>query len=392
MCLNTDDVFGEPEMKKQLSYYSFPTEIYFGPGVVKQLQSHLEGYKSPLVVTDQGVVNLHWFKELLASLPSTSVVYSDIVGNPLESQVSAGVTLAKKHKVDVVIAVGGGAATDVAKAIALMQHHPGSLFDYEDGKQGALVVDQPIARLIAIPTTAGTGSEVGRSTVISDDQTHAKKVIFSPKLLPSLVLADPELTIGLPDSITAATGMDALTHLLEAYLAKGQHPICDGIALEGIRLVKQGLLPAYLAAKEGVNLTSEHLRARADMLHASMMGAIAFQKGLGVVHSCAHALSAICDLHHGLANALMLPASLRFNKQALPERFATLSHLVEEPFEEWVGQLLSDVEIPNRLSLVGVKQQQLDSLAAAALEDGCHRCNVRPVSLSDFRRLFEESF
>jgi alcohol dehydrogenase class IV len=219
--------------------FSFPTAIHFGPGVRKQVAEHLksQGLKRPLVVTDKGLAELGFFKEFVGSLSGglESAVFSGIWGNPVKSQVTAGVEAYRKHRADCIVGIGGGAALDVAKAIALMTTHTGDLFDYEDAPHGKPISNN-IPYWVAIPTTAGTGSEVGRSSVVSDEKTHIKKIIFSPYLLAKAVFADPELTVDLPAKITAATGMDALTHLVEAYLAKGYHPICDGVAIEGVRL------------------------------------------------------------------------------------------------------------------------------------------------------------
>jgi alcohol dehydrogenase class IV len=269
-----------------------------------------------------------------------------------------------------------------------MVNHPGQLFDYEDGKPDARPVDQPIPFMIAIPTTAGTGSEVGRSSVVGDDKTHAKKIIFDPKLLPPLVLADPELTFGLPPAVTAATGFDALTHCIEAYLSKGYHPICDGIALEGVRQVSRHLAKAVHNGKD--------LEARSGMLIASMMGAIAFQKGLGVTHSCAHALSTVHDTHHGLANALMVEPCMEFNLEAVPERMARLGQAagvkatddaaLASGFIKWLGALRKEVGLPSGLKAAGIK----DTAACLdiAMADPCHPSNPRAVTRADFEKLY----
>ncbi|MEO5802584.1 MAG: iron-containing alcohol dehydrogenase, partial [Verrucomicrobiota bacterium] len=311
-----------------ISTFSFPTLIYFGAGARLQLPDFLAENKAfrPLVVTDRGIAPLPMFQDFLKILSHGKLavsIFSEVFGNPTQSQVVAGVKIFKTHNADSIIGIGGGAALDVAKAIALMANHPGDLFDYEDGKPDARPIDQPIPFLVALPTTSGTGSEVGRSAVISDDTTHIKKIIFSPRLLAKAVFADPELTLDLPGKITAATGMDALTHCIEAFLAKNYHPLCDGIALEGLRLGAANL--------EKCVKTPRDIEARGAMMMTSMMGAIAFQKGLGINHSCAHALSAICDLHHGLANAVMMPYALPFNISAVPERFARMATTLELP-------------------------------------------------------------
>ena len=374
--------------------YNFPTRIRFGAGARKELANALseQDVTRPLFVTDRGIAGLDFFQGMVTDVNGaglTASVYSDVVGNPSASQVLQGVAAYRTHHADGIVLVGGGAALDVGKTIALMVHHPGEIFDYEDEKPGALPVDQPIPFIVAIPTTAGTGSEVGRATVISDDVTHVKRIIFSPRLLPPLVLSDPEVTVGLPPHVTAATGVDALSHSVEAFLSKGFHPLCDGIALEGIRLVAKNLITC---CQEPGNLD-----ARGKMLMASTMGATAFQKGLGVVHSCAHSLSAVTDMHHGLANALMLPACLRFNMQAVPERLSRMANTVgagnaPEDFLQWMEDLLHAVDITKGLSHAGVQETQFDKLVELALADGCHGCNPRPVSKEDFEALFREAF
>ena len=306
-------------------------------------------------------------------------------GNPVENDVNQGVRAFKDHEADSIVMIGGGATLDVGKAVALMAYHPGSLFDYEDGKPDALPTDQPFPFMIAIPTTAGTGSEVGRSSVISENESKAKKIIFSPKMLPNLVIADPELTLALPASITAATGVDALTHLLEAFLAKGFHPMCDGIALEGIRLVGESLV---IAVKEPSDID-----ARAKMLAASLMGAVAFQKGLGVNHSCAHALSTVYDTHHGLANALVLKACMEFNYAQVPERFERIAQALDlasgsEVFT-FISELNKAIGIPKGLSELGIEINE--RLLDVAQADICHQSNPRVVSRNDFKMLYEAS-
>src|SRR5690606_20942361 len=246
---------------------------------------------------------------------------------------------------------------------------------------------EPLPFTVAVPTTAGTGSEVGRSSVVSDDETHAKKIIFSPKMMPAMVFADPELTLGLPAHVTAATGMDALTHNVEAYLAQGYHPMADGIALEGVRLCAEWL---HVAVEDGSNL-----EARGHMLMASMMGAVAFQKGLGATHSLAHALSTVLDLHHGLANAIMIPYVMRFNNEVVPARMANLARAAgaDEPngeaFVTWLEALKTDVGMPATLDEVGVKQEHLERLADIAFADVCHPSNPRACTHQDLLDLYK---
>ncbi|NEQ51700.1 MAG: iron-containing alcohol dehydrogenase [Leptolyngbya sp. SIO3F4] len=391
-------------MVPDISTYNFPTKIRFGPGSRYELTTELSalGVQRPLIVTDRDVAKLPWFSTIESSVGDIpSATFSGLWGNPVVSQVTDGVTAYQQHNADGIVAVGGGAPMDVAKAIALMANHPGYLFDYEDDNS-TRPIDQPIPPIIAIPTTAGTGSEVGRSAVISDDATHSKKIVFDPQLLPKVVLADPELLLGLPTKITAATGMDALTHLIEAFLAKGTNPLCDGIALEGIYLVSQHLRDCVAfaqkqAAGEEIDRAA-HLRARAGMLNASMMGAIAFQKGLGVTHSCAHALSTLCDTHHGLANGIMLPAAMRFNLEAEPEKFLRMARVVDPSAQtgqaliDWIVDLSNSIGIPSSLRSIGVSTAIVGKLVGIAIDDVCHPLNPRPVTEDDFYAIYQDAF
>jgi alcohol dehydrogenase class IV len=378
-----------------ISRFSFPTLIHFGPGARKLLRAHLEeqGLRRPLVVTDKGLAALPVFKEILDLLGGGSLTagqFTGIAGNPVHSQVVAGVEAFHAHKADSIVGLGGGAGLDVAKAIALMARHPGDLFDYEDDKPGARPIDKDIPYWVAIPTTAGTGSEVGRSAVISDEQTHVKKIFFSPRLMAKAVFADPELTLGLPPAVTAATGMDALTHCIEAFLAKDYHPIADGIALEGLRLGAAALPRAYANGSD--------LAARGDMMMSSMMGAIAFQKGLGLIHSMAHALSAVSDLHHGYANGVMIDHALKFNLESSRDRFARMAMTIGlkehtgEAFLAWLRELKKQIGIPAGLSGTKVPREALATLPKLAFEDSCHSNNPCPCTEKDFRKIYEEAF
>ncbi len=378
-----------------LSRFSFPTTIHFGAGARDLIAADLQaaGVRRPLVVTDKGVSPLPWFGELVTALNEAGLVaspFDGVWGNPVKSQVTAGVEAFLAHDADAIVGVGGGAAIDVAKAIGLMATHPGDLFDYEDEMPGARPIEASLPYFVAIPTTAGTGSEVGRSAVIADDVTHVKKIIFSPELLAKAVFADPELTVGLPGPITAGTGLDALTHNIEAYLAKAYHPICDGIALEGLRLGAAHLATAV--ADPG------NLDARGAMLMSSMMGAIAFQKGLGLVHSTAHALGTIADMHHGLANGVMIDHALAHNVEAVPERFVTMAITVglADPspaaFLGWLTDLKAEVSIAAGLTAAGIDGGQAEALAEFALGDACHLNNPRACTLDDFRRVFAAAF
>jgi len=269
-----------------------------------------------------------------------------------------------------------------------MAVHDGHVLEYAWDHPKVRTIGEPLPHFVALPTTAGTGSEVGRSSVISEDDTHLKRIVFSPALLAKAVFADPELTLGLPPHVTAATGMDALTHNVESYLSPAYHPLCDGIALEGTRIASRALRTAVHEPSK--------LKARADMMMASMMGAIAFQKDLGAVHSCAHALGTVCDLHHGLANALMIEPVLRFNLKAAPDKFAELAHVVGAEsaagFVPWLAQLKHDIGIAPSLSSLGVKRAQFTRLVEVALADICHQTNPRPCTRADFERFFEEAF
>jgi hypothetical protein len=388
--------------------YNFPTRIHFGSGAVRLLPDALRelGAARPLIVTDRGLAPLPPVastRDLLAGAGLAVDVFAGIWGNPVKSQVTAGVAAFAAHRADAIVALGGGAAIDVAKAIALMIHHPGDLFDYEDDKPGARPIDQKLPVYVAIPTTAGTGSEVGRSTVISDDETHVKKIVFSPRLMAVRVFADPELTLALPAAVTAATGMDALTHLVESYLAKGFQPMCDGIAFEGVRILARSLRPAVdfarrvEAGERAVLDDARHREARAGMLNAALMGGVAFQKGLGVTHSLAHALSTVCDLHHGLVNGICLPYAMAFNTDIAGGRLAELAHAAgasaetAEGFITWLVELKAAVGIPRTLADVGVTRAHLDRLVGIAVGDGCHPNNPKPVVEADFRRLFERA-
>lgn len=378
--------------------FSFPTPITFGAGVRKQVPEHFRGLgiSTVLVVTDEMLSKLPFFTQYTDELKAAGLtmdIFNGVKGNPVKSQVMAGVeafrkcvALSPSKGETAILGIGGGAALDVAKAIALMVNHPGDIFDYEDEKPGARPFDKEIPYWIAIPTTSGTGSEVGRSTVVADDTTHVKKVIFSPRLLARAVFADPEMTSAMPPHVTAATGIDAMTHLIEAFLAKGWHPMADGIALEGLRLAAGALPRAFQNGSD--------LAARGDMLMASMMGAVAFQKGLGVVHSCAHALSAIVDMHHGLANGIMLDHALAFNAKAVPERFDRLAQAVGlgkgGEFVSWLTQLKAALKIPATLKAAGVGAEKLDALVRVAVADGCHASNPVAVSARDFREIFRQ--
>jgi alcohol dehydrogenase class IV len=370
--------------------YNFPTTIRFGAGASEELGDYLvkNGISRPLVVTDPTVRDLSFFKGIVDGLKlknSWAEVFADIHRNPVKSDVYRGTEVYDGTGRDCIIGIGGGAALDVARAIALRVNHREDLFKYDDLVGGDVYVTGEVPHFITIPTTAGTGSEVGRSAIIADDATHQKKILFSPKLLAKVVFADPLLTMELPPAITAATGMDALTHNMEAFLAKMPHPLCEGIALEGIHLVHQSL-------ERAVNRPD--LESRSNMLLASLMGAVAFQKGLGVVHSLAHPLSSLLDTHHGLANAVNLPYGMAFNSSGCEAQFGRIAktlNLQEETGAAVVNflfELNGAIGIPHRLSAIGVEKEHIETLADLAIADFAHPNNPKPVSREDFKQLY----
>ena len=377
-----------------ITRFSFPTTIHFGAGARHLAAPHLRelGLKRPLVVTDRSLAALPLIAELQADLAAAGLdaaVYGGVFGNPTGAQVMDGAAACKAHRADCVVGVGGGAALDVAKVVGLLATHPGDVMEYVWDHPGVRAITNALPYFVALPTTAGTGSEVGRSSVISEEASRVKRVIFAPAILARVVFADPELTLGVPPAVTAATGMDALTHNVESYLSPAYHPLCDGIALEGTRIAARALVTAVKQPK--------NLQARADMMMSSMMGAIAFQKDLGAVHSCAHALGTVCDLHHGLANALMIDTVLAWNHAAVPAKFDELAHAAGvagggEAFVPWLQALKSQIGIAASLSAAGVKAEQVGRLVEVATNDTCHRTNPRPCTAADFERLFQQAF
>lgn len=373
-----------------ITTFSFPTKIIFGAGALAQLPAtvHEINGKRPLLVTDKGVVTSGILELVAAQLRQARFdygVFDGVASNPIEENVVAGVASYKKENADCIIALGGGSPLDMGKAVALMSTHAWPMEQYDDKIDGWQRITANVPRVITIPTTAGTGSEVGRSTVITLKSTQRKTVIFSPHLMPRVAICDPTLTLKLPAKITAATGMDALTHCLEAYVAKGYHPLCDGVAREGLKLIGRSLV----AAVEN----GDDLAARSDMMMAASMGAVAFQKGLGVCHSLAHPLSSLSGLHHGLANAIMLPYVLAFNQTVVAARLADVAEALTGSRTRDVTQIVSDMNarigIPPRLSDVGVRREQIPALVEQAFEDACHLLNPRPVTKEDLKALYE---
>lgn len=375
---------------EKIHQFNFPTTIRFGTNVVKELPAYLKAnnIKKPLIVTDPNVAQLPFFKEIVDDLQKNNInteVFSDIHKNPVKSDVYKGVDMWDNTGRDAVIGIGGGAGLDVARAILLRINHREDLFKYDDLIGGDVYVTNDVPHFITVPTTSGTGSEVGRSAIIADDETHQKKILFSPKLMAKIVFADPVLTMNIPAPITAATGMDALTHNMEAFLAKNYHPMCDGIALQGMKLIHESLEKAT---------NKPDLESRSKMLLGSMMGAIAFQKGLGVVHSLAHPLSSLLDTHHGLANAVNIPYGMEFNIAGFEDKFRTIARTLELENEnggavvKYLFELNSRINIPHHLSDIGVKPEHIETLADLAFADFAHPNNPKPVSREDFKQLY----
>ena len=373
--------------------FSYPTTIRFGAGVSKELPDYLiaNGFNKPLLVTDPLVAGLDFFKKIKQSMEAKAIsveVFSEIHKNPVKSDVLMGGDVYKATHRDCIIGIGGGAAMDVARAIVLRVNHHLDLFDYDDLIGGDQFVTEDIPFFITVPTTSGTGSEVGRSAIISEDDTHRKRILFAPKLMAKIVFADPLLTMDLPAFVTAATGMDALTHNMEAFVSKNFHPMAGGIGLEGIYLISQSLVDA---------VNKPTLEARSKMMIASLMGAVAFQKGLGVVHSLAHPLSSLLDTHHGLANAINLPYGMRFNipgKETEFKRMALAMDLEKTSGEAVIDHLFflnQQIGLPAKLSEIGVKEEHIETLSDLALADFCHPNNPRPVSRADFKQLYLEA-
>jgi alcohol dehydrogenase class IV len=378
---------------RQKYNFNIPAPIRFGVGVISELSDYLKEnqLKNPLLVTDPMVKELDFFKKIERQLIQSGLsveVFSDVHKNPVKTDVLKGKALYQSTDRDTIIGIGGGVALDVARAIALSINHHRDLFDYDDLIGGDKYVTEPIPHFVTVPTTSGTGSEVGRSAIISEDESKKKRILFAPSLMAKMVFADPELTMGLPPFVTAATGMDALTHNIEAYLSKNWNPMCSGIALEGIKLIGESLETATL---------KPDLVSRSKMLMASMMGAIAFQKGLGIVHSLAHPLSSLLDTHHGIANAVNLPYGLIFNYEGFEDRYEQMGlmfGLNRGEGKKLIGaitDLNKKLGLPADLSALGVKKEHVDTLSALAFADFCHPNNPKPVSQADFKSIYESA-
>ncbi len=375
--------------------WSYPTQMLFGPGRSRALAEACRnlGITKPLLVTDPGLARLAMVRDAIeanhaAGLPTG--LFSEVRPNPVGRNVEDGLRAYREGGHDGIIGFGGGSGLDAAKAIALMAGQDLSIWDFEDvGDNWTRADPDGIAPIVAVPTTAGTGSEVGRASVILNEETHTKKVIFHPKMLPSTVISDPELTVGLPPHVTAATGMDALAHCLEAYCAPSYHPMAEGIAVEGMRLVKDWLPTAVRDGKS--------LAARAHMLAAASMGATAFQKGLGGIHALSHPVGALYDTHHGLTNAVVMPYVLAYNRAAIEHKLTRLAAWLGLPapsFQsvmDWILALREELEIPATLKDLGVGDDRLDELSEMAAVDPTAGGNPIPVGVPELREMFVAS-
>ena len=379
--------------KRKATNWNYPTSIWFGHERTKDIVKACEhlNIKNPLIVTDEALVNLPIIEDLKNPLKNENIaftLFSDVQSNPSAKNVEDGVKVFNENSCDGVIAFGGGSALDAGKTIAFMSGQSLSIWDFEDVGDNFLRANiEGIAPIIAIPTTSGTGSEVGRASVITNSETHAKKIIFHPLMLPSLVILDPNLTYGLPKHITAWTGIDALVHSLEAYFAPGFHPMADGIALEAISLIKNNLVLAY------ENGNNEN--ARANMLVAAMMGATAFQKGLGSVHSIAHQLGGLFNTPHGLANSIILPYALRQNKSAIQDKMKKLCVFldIENPsldsFIAYIIDLRQTLGIPSNLSEAKISDDRADEIGVLAYADPSTASNAKKLEIEDLTVLFK---
>ena len=375
--------------------WNYPTTVWVGEKRVKDISEACKILKisKPLFVTDKDLVNLSFVKEIITeNLKKFNKlnIFSNFAGNPIGENVEEGVKEFKKNNCDGVIAVGGGSALDVGKAIAFMSGQNRPIWDFEDiGDYWKRAIEEKISPIIAIPTTAGTGSETGRASAIINKKDGIKKIIFHPKILPSIVILDPCLTIELSPRLTAATGMDALAHNLEAFCAPNFHPMADGIALEGMRLIKDSLLTAF---NDGKNL-----KARQDLLAASTMGSTAFQKGLGAIHSLSHPVNARFNIHHGLSNAIFMPYVLTFNKSTIEDKVVSICDYLNleknfDSFLRWILDLRKDLNIPNKLSdAMDCSNLNLDELSLMAFEDPSTGGNPKKISKKDLKLMYEHS-
>lgn len=380
-------------MKIQNINWNYPTPIWFGPGRIKEIQKACDDLNilNPLIVTDPGILKTDIITKLNNSLKTTAKIYSEVQGNPSGKNVQDGVDFFNNFQNDGVIAVGGGSGMDTGKGIAFMAKQKRSLWDFEDiGDYWTRANSEVIFPIIAIPTTAGTGSETGRAAVLTNEETKQKKIIFHPKMLPSTVILDPELTIPLPSNLTAYTGMDALAHCLEAYCSNLFHPLSQGIALEGISIIKKYLQKSFS--------NGDDIEARGNMLAASSMGSIAFQKGLGAIHSLSHPVGALYNTHHGLTNAVFMPYVIKKNRDAIEDKLTALSRYIElsnqsfDGFMTWILNLRESLQIPHTLEELIHEDTKLEEMSAMALVDPTAGSNPIDLNQLDFLKLYQNSF
>jgi len=375
--------------------WNYPTSVWVGENRVKDLSEACKNLSisNPLFVTDKDLINLEMVQKILSDLKqnyNNISIFSNFTGNPIGENVEEGVKVFNKQKCDGVIAFGGGSGIDVGKAIAFMSGQTRPIWDFEDiGDFWKRADENKIAPIIAVPTTAGTGSETGRASAIINKQTGVKKIIFHPKFLPSIVILDPVLTIDLPPRLTAATGMDALAHNLEAFCAPGFHPMADGIAIEGLKLIKKSLL---IAVNNGKNID-----ARSDLLAAASMGSTAFQKGLGAIHSLSHPVNAQFNVHHGLSNAIFMPYVLTYNKIYIESRIVSICDYLNldksfDSFLNWILDLRRELKIPHKISeVIDVNKINIKELSQMALDDPSTASNPRKLTINDMQILYEHS-
>ncbi len=380
----------------QKTNWNYPTTMWVGQDRIKDLSIACKNLNinKPLLVTDKGLASSDIIQSSLSNLKQNSfevILYSNVIGNPTGTNVDEGVEIYKKNNCDGVIAFGGGSGLDVGKAVAFMSGQDLPIWDFEDvGDNWTKAKSNSIAPIIAVPTTAGTGSETGRASVILNEDTGIKKIIFHPKFLPSIVILDPLLTKSLPPDITAATGMDALAHNLEAYCAPGYHPMADGIALEGIRIINNWLL---VAVEDGSNI-----EARMNMLTAASMGSTAFQKGLGAIHSLSHPVNALNNIHHGLSNAIFMPYVLTFNKDVIEKKIIKICEYLEfqnktfDEFLNWTLNLRKKLKIPHKLTdVIEAEKIDIDRLSKMALDDPSTSGNPKKLSIEDMKIMYQHS-
>ena len=377
------------------SNWNYPTTIWVGENRCKDLNTACENLHiiNPLFVTDKDLINLPMVKSIISHLKKKFhklSLFSNFSGNPIGENVDEGVKVFNENKCDGIIAFGGGSGLDVGKAIAFMSGQSRPIWDFEDiGDYWTRADESKILPIIAVPTTAGTGSETGRASAIINKQTGIKKIIFHPKMLPSIVILDPVLTVDLSQRLTAATGMDALAHNLEAFCAPGFHPMADGIAIEGMKLIKESLLVAVKNGKD--------LKARINLLAAASMGSTAFQKGLGAIHSLSHPVNAQFNIHHGLSNAIFMPYVLTFNKNVIENKIITICDYLNlkknfQSFLDWILDLRKKLNIPHKLSdVVDIKKVDLEQLSKMAFEDPSTGGNPKKITIDDMKILYEHS-